>query len=69
LHNATYKENTLSVVPPPGGYLAGIRHPVLVETDAQWLARPEVLRGLAAVADAGLVYDIVCLPRQAGWAR
>ncbi|HEY2575764.1 MAG TPA: hypothetical protein VGI74_05605 [Streptosporangiaceae bacterium] len=57
------------MVPPPGGYLAGIRHPVLVETDAQWLARPEVLRGLAAVADAGLVYDIVCLPRQAGWAR
>jgi L-fuconolactonase len=47
---------------PGGGYLAGIRHPVLAETDTQWLARPEVLRGLAAVADAGLVYDIVCLP-------
>ena len=47
---------------PGGGYLAGIRHPVLVETDAQWLARPQVLRGLAAVADAGLAYDIVCLP-------
>jgi L-fuconolactonase len=47
---------------PGGGYLAGIRHPVLIEPDPQWLARPEVLRGLAAVADAGLVYDIVCLP-------
>lgn len=47
---------------PGGGYLAGIRHPVLVETDAQWLARPDVLRGLAAVATADLVYDIVCLP-------
>lgn len=47
---------------PGGRYLAGIRHPVLVEADTQWLARPEVLRGLAAVADAGLVYDIVCLP-------
>jgi L-fuconolactonase len=47
---------------PGGGYLAGIRHPVLAEADEQWLARPGVLRGLAAVADAGLVYDIVCLP-------
>jgi L-fuconolactonase len=47
---------------PGGGYLAGIRHPVLVEADAQWLARPGVLRGLAAVADAGLAYDIVSLP-------
>lgn len=45
---------------PGAQYLAGIRHPVLAERDAGWLARPEVLRGLAAVAEAGLAYDVVC---------
>lgn len=49
---------------PGGQYLAGIRHPVLVEPDAGWLARPEVLRGLAAVAGADLAYDVVCTPPQ-----
>lgn len=49
---------------PDGHHLAGIRHPVLVERDAGWLARPEVLRGLAAVAEAGLAYDVVCTPPQ-----
>lgn len=49
---------------PGGHYLAGIRHPVLVEPDAGWLARPEILRGLAAVAEAGLAYDVVCTPPQ-----
>jgi len=44
---------------PGGDHLVGIRHPVLVEPDPAWLARPAVLRGLAAVAEAGLVYDVV----------
>ena len=48
---------------PGGDRLAGIRHPVLVEPDPDWLARPDVLRGLAAVAAAGLAYDIVGAPR------
>ena len=48
---------------PGGGRLAGVRHPVLVEPDPDWLARPGVLRGLAAVAAAGLAYDIVGEPR------
>lgn len=47
-----------------GSLLAGIRHPVLAEPDDDWLARPEVLRGLAAVADAGLSYDVVVRPAQ-----
>jgi L-fuconolactonase len=50
--------------PPGGALLAGIRHPVLFEPDPQWLTRPEVLRGLAAVADAGLTYDLVVRPDQ-----
>jgi L-fuconolactonase len=48
---------------PGGDRLAGIRHPVLIEPDPDWLARPDVLRGLAAVAGAGLAYDVVGEPR------
>ncbi|CCK25822.1 amidohydrolase [Streptomyces davaonensis JCM 4913] len=49
----------------PGGHrLKGIRHQVQGEPDPQWLLRPDVQRGLAAVADAGLVYDLVVLPDQ-----
>jgi len=39
--------------------LAGIRHQVQSEPGPDWLTRPDVLRGLAAVARAGLVYDLV----------
>ncbi|HEX6931346.1 MAG TPA: amidohydrolase family protein [Streptosporangiaceae bacterium] len=42
-----------------GGLLRGIRHPVLIETDPDWLRRPAVHAGLAAVGAAGLSYDIV----------
>ncbi|MEU9174551.1 amidohydrolase family protein [Streptomyces sp. NPDC048420] len=49
---------------PGGRYLKGIRHQVQGEPDSQWLLRPDVRRGLAAVADAGLVYDLVVLPHQ-----
>jgi L-fuconolactonase len=48
---------------PGGGALAAIRHPVLIEPDPDWLARPAVLRGLAAVAAAGLACDVVGEPR------
>jgi L-fuconolactonase len=44
---------------PGNDHLVGIRHPALTEPDPAWLARPAVLRGLAAVAEAGLVYDVV----------
>ena len=49
---------------PGGDLLVGIRHPLLTEPDPGWLARPAVLRGLAAVAAAGLVFDVVAEPRQ-----
>jgi L-fuconolactonase len=49
---------------PGGGRLAGIRHLVQSEPDPDWLARTDVLRGLAAVAEAGLVYDLLTLPHQ-----
>ncbi len=47
---------------PDGHLLAGIRHPVLIEPDPDWLARPAVHRGLAAVGAAGLCYDLVVAP-------
>ncbi|MFF0163533.1 amidohydrolase family protein [Streptomyces sp. NPDC005263] len=49
---------------PGGQYLKGIRHQVQGEPDPQWLLRADVRRGLTAVADAGLVYDLLVLPHQ-----
>ncbi|WP_329270221.1 amidohydrolase family protein [Streptomyces pseudovenezuelae] len=49
---------------PGGTRLKGIRHQVQGEPDPGWLLRPDVRRGLAAVAEAGLVYDLVVLPHQ-----
>lgn len=46
------------------GPLAGIRHQVQDEPDPWWLARPEVRRGLATLADTGLVYDLLVTPAQ-----
>ncbi len=44
---------------PGGSRLVGIRHQVHDEADPRWLCRPDVRRGLAAVADAGLAYDLL----------
>ncbi|HZX05731.1 amidohydrolase family protein [Kribbella sp.] len=44
---------------PDGSYLKGIRHQVHDEPDVDWLLRPDVQRGLKAVADAGLAYDLL----------
>lgn len=49
---------------PGGPYLKGIRHQVQGEPDPEWLLRADVRRGLSAVAEAGLVYDLVVLPHQ-----
>jgi L-fuconolactonase len=49
---------------PGGRYLCGVRHQVRVEADPGWLLRPDVLRGLAALADAGLAYDVLGGPRE-----
>ncbi|MGZ4396257.1 MAG: amidohydrolase family protein, partial [Gaiellaceae bacterium] len=45
-------------------YLVGVRHHVHDEPDPAWLLRDDVLRGLAAVRDAGLVYDLLVRPRE-----
>ncbi|MBB5131309.1 L-fuconolactonase [Thermocatellispora tengchongensis] len=47
-----------------GRALVGIRHGVQSEPDPRWLCRDDVRAGLAAVAEAGLVYDLLTLPHQ-----
>lgn len=46
------------------GKLVGLRHGVQAEPDPWWLARPEVRKGLATVAEAGLVFDLLVRPHQ-----
>ena len=47
-----------------GCFLVGIRHQVQSEPDPDWLRRRDVIRGLRAVAEAGLCYDLVVRPHQ-----
>jgi len=47
-----------------GSFLVGIRHQVHDEPDARWLLRDDVQRGVAAVGDSGLVYDVLVRTRE-----
>lgn len=49
---------------PGGEYLVGIRHGVQSETDPGFLARPAFRRGLSALAELGLSYDMLVKPWQ-----
>jgi len=49
---------------PAGRWLVGIRHQVHDEPDPDWLARADVRRGLAAVQDRGLAYDLLVRARE-----
>ncbi|WP_329359836.1 amidohydrolase family protein [Streptomyces sp. NBC_01483] len=49
---------------PGGTYLRSLRHLVQGETDPGWLQRPDVERGLAAVRDRGLYYDVLVRSHQ-----
>jgi L-fuconolactonase len=49
---------------PAGRWLVGIRHQVHDEPDPEWLLRPDVQRGLRAVQQAGLAYDLLLRPRE-----
>lgn len=44
---------------PHGHLLVGVRHQVHDEPDPRWLGRDDVRRGLRAVEEAGLVYDLL----------
>jgi L-fuconolactonase len=49
---------------PGGEWLVGIRHQVHDVPDSDWLLRPDVRRGLAAVEAAGLAYDLLVRSRE-----
>ena len=44
--------------------LVGIRHQVHDESDQRWLLRDDVQHGIAAVGEAGLVYDLLVRRRE-----
>jgi L-fuconolactonase len=46
------------------GALVGVRHQVQDEADPVWLLRDDVQRGIAAVGDAGLAYDLLVRARE-----
>ena len=47
-----------------GRYLVAVRHQVHDEPDPEWLLRDDVQRGLTAVQQAGLAYDLLTRPRE-----
>lgn len=47
-----------------GTAVRGIRHQVHDEPDPRWLARPDVLIGLTAVANAGMTFDLLIRSRE-----
>jgi L-fuconolactonase len=49
---------------PGGDHLVAIRHQVHDEPDPDWLRRADVTRGVAAVGQAGLAYDLLVRPRE-----
>jgi L-fucono-1,5-lactonase len=46
------------------GTLVGVRHQVHDEPDPAWLLRDDVQRGLRAIGEAGLVYDLLVRARE-----
>ncbi len=44
---------------PGGDLLVGVRHVTFVEADPRWLARDDVRRGLSALGNAGLAFDVL----------
>ena len=47
-----------------GNKLVGVRHQVQDEGLDNWLVRPDVQRGIAAVGEAGLAYDLLVRTRE-----
>jgi len=49
---------------PGGRHLVGVRHQAHDEPDKTWLLRKEIQRGIEAVGNAGLVYDLLVRTRE-----
>jgi L-fucono-1,5-lactonase len=65
LTSARVAEDLDALIAGPGGKrLVGIRHQVHDESDPEWLCRADVRRGLAAVKERGLTYDLLVRARE-----
>jgi L-fuconolactonase len=63
LTSATVRDDLAALRSGPGGQrLKAIRHLVQDEPDPRWLCRADVRRGLRAVADSGLAYELLLKP-------
>jgi L-fuconolactonase len=62
-------EDVASALAGFDGKLVGVRHQVHDEPDPRWLLRPDVQRGLAAVGEAGLAFDLLVRARELQAAR
>lgn len=70
LRDAAVDETIARLRAGPGGdRLVGIRHQVHDEPDPAWLLRADVQRGIRAVGDAGLVYELLVRARELPAAR
>lgn len=49
---------------PGGACLVGVRHKLHDEPDPEWILRDDVQRGLAAVQDVGIAFDLLIRPRE-----
>lgn len=49
---------------PEGPYLVGIRHQIHDEADPDWVLREQVQLSFEAIAEAGLVYDLLLRTRE-----
>jgi L-fuconolactonase len=49
---------------PNGRWLRGLRHQVQDEPDPEWLNRPDVRRGLRALWQPGMLYELLTKPPQ-----
>ena len=49
---------------PEGTWLVGIRHQIHDEADPDWALQEQVQHGLGAIAEAGLVYDLLVRTRE-----
>ncbi len=58
LTDPSIKETLLSYSRSPA--IRAVRHQRAEDMEARWFLRPEVLRGLEAVEESGLCYDLLC---------
>jgi L-fuconolactonase len=63
LRDPNINENIRNLKKLANGKLVGIRHLIQSESTTDWILQPSVIRGLQALCDNGLTYDLQLRPR------